>query len=217
MHRSVDDQLVPRIVDAYGTLDIGSPTADGSAGRPADQPGAASRPSRPPWRAAVEEGGEVLCGGDRVLADEQPDAFYVQPAVVADAGPVRGRAGGDLRPDPVRADLRRRSTRPSRCNNARAAGPLLGDLHQRPGRGRAVHRRPAARTAASSTSTSAPRARRSAARSAARRRPAAVASPARTRGRRTCARPPTRSTTPVSCRSPRASSSSSPSSSESIV
>jgi aldehyde dehydrogenase (NAD+) len=25
----------------------------------------------------------VLCGGDRVLADDHPDAFYVQPAVVA--------------------------------------------------------------------------------------------------------------------------------------
>ena len=25
----------------------------------------------------------MLCGGDRVLADDQPEAFYVQPAVVA--------------------------------------------------------------------------------------------------------------------------------------
>jgi aldehyde dehydrogenase (NAD+) len=32
--------------------------------------------------AAVEQGGEVLYGGGRVLAEEQPEAFYVQPAVV---------------------------------------------------------------------------------------------------------------------------------------
>ncbi len=32
--------------------------------------------------AAVEQGGEILFGGERVLAEEQPEAFYVQPAVV---------------------------------------------------------------------------------------------------------------------------------------
>lgn len=31
----------------------------------------------------MAEGGSVLCGGERVLADEQPDACYVQPAVVS--------------------------------------------------------------------------------------------------------------------------------------
>jgi hypothetical protein len=45
-----------------------------------------------------------------------------------------------------------------------------------------------------------PPARRSAARSAARRRPAAAASPAPTLGAPTCAAPPTRSTTPTTCR-----------------
>ncbi len=63
---------------------------------------------------AVEEGGEVLYGGERVLADDQPEAFYVQPAVVSMPAQSDGRAGGDLRADPVRAHLRRRSTRPSR-------------------------------------------------------------------------------------------------------
>jgi hypothetical protein len=62
-------------------------------------------------------------------------------------------------------------------------------------------------TAASPTSTSAPRAPRSAAPSAARRRPAAAASRARTRGRSTCAARPTPSTTPTRCRWRRASSS----------
>jgi aldehyde dehydrogenase (NAD+) len=82
VHRSVYDQLVPRIVDAYGTLSIGSPTAEGVLVGPL-----INRSSFEAQQAAlvraVEEGGEVLCGGDRVLADDQPDAFYVQPAVVA--------------------------------------------------------------------------------------------------------------------------------------
>ena len=82
VHRSVADRLLPRIVDAYGTLEIGSPTAAGVLVGPL-----INRTSFEAQQAAlaraVEEGGEVLCGGDRVLADDQPDAFYVRPAVVA--------------------------------------------------------------------------------------------------------------------------------------
>ena len=37
VHTSVVDRIVPRIVDAYRTLSIGSPTVDGTPGRPADQ------------------------------------------------------------------------------------------------------------------------------------------------------------------------------------
>ena len=33
-------------------------------------------------KQAEAEGGEILCGGGRVLADERPDAHYVEPAVV---------------------------------------------------------------------------------------------------------------------------------------
>jgi aldehyde dehydrogenase (NAD+) len=81
VHTSLYDQLVPRIIDAYRTLNIGSPTADGVLVGPLinrasfqAQQGALAR--------AVTEGGDVLYGGDRVLADLAPDAFYVQPAVV---------------------------------------------------------------------------------------------------------------------------------------
>ena len=81
VHRSVADQLVPRIVDAYGTLSIGSPTVGRRTGRSADQPTQLRGPAGCPGQA-VEQGGEVLYGGDRVLADDQPDAFYVRPAVV---------------------------------------------------------------------------------------------------------------------------------------
>ncbi len=81
VHRSVADRLLPRIVDAYSTLQIGAPTAVGVLVGPL-----ISRNSFEAQQAAlaraVEEGGEVRCGGDRVLADDQPEAYYVQPAVV---------------------------------------------------------------------------------------------------------------------------------------
>ncbi len=82
VHRSVRDQLVPRIVDAYATLQIGSPTTEGVLVGPLINR-SSFEAQQAALERAVEEGGEVLCGGDRVLADDQPEAFYVQPAVVA--------------------------------------------------------------------------------------------------------------------------------------
>jgi aldehyde dehydrogenase (NAD+) len=82
VHSSVVDQLVPRIVDAYGTLSIGSPTADGTLVGPLISE-VSFENQQAALRAAVDQGGEVLYGGDRVLADQQPEAYYVQPAVVS--------------------------------------------------------------------------------------------------------------------------------------
>ena len=42
---------------------------------------------RAPSRAAQDAGGELVFGGDRVLADEHPDAYYVAAGAGADAGP----------------------------------------------------------------------------------------------------------------------------------
>ena len=41
--------------------------------------------------AAEADGGELIVGGERVLADEAPDAFYVQPAIVRMPGALAGR------------------------------------------------------------------------------------------------------------------------------
>ena len=81
VHRSVRDQLVPRIVDAYGTLEIGSPTADGVLVGPLIN-GGSFEAQQAALARATEEGGQVLCGGERVLGEDHPEAFYVQPAVV---------------------------------------------------------------------------------------------------------------------------------------
>ena len=45
VHSSVVDQLVPRIVDAYRTLSIGSPTVEGTLVGPLDQQGELRRPA----------------------------------------------------------------------------------------------------------------------------------------------------------------------------
>jgi len=81
VHGSVVDRLVPRIVDAYRTLDIGSPTNDGVLVGPLINE-RSYQAQQDALARAVEQGGEVLYGGERLLAEAQPHAYYVQPAVV---------------------------------------------------------------------------------------------------------------------------------------
>ncbi|GAA2320819.1 aldehyde dehydrogenase family protein [Glycomyces scopariae] len=81
VHSSVADELVGRIAAAYGTLTIGDPSAEGTLVGPLISRASFEAQQRALARA-VEEGGEVVVGGGRVLVDEAPDAFYVAPAVV---------------------------------------------------------------------------------------------------------------------------------------
>ena len=84
--------------------------------------------------AAREQGGEVS-GGERALAAQYPDAWYATPGPRAHAGADRDRAARDLRADPVRAEVQD-ARRSDRAAERRAAGPVLGHLHQRRARGR---------------------------------------------------------------------------------
>ena len=81
VHESVADELVDKLVRAYKTLTIGDPSQDGNLVGPL-----VNQQSYEGMQSALEqakaEGGEVLVGGDRVLADEHPDAYYVEPAIV---------------------------------------------------------------------------------------------------------------------------------------
>jgi aldehyde dehydrogenase (NAD+) len=81
VHTSIADTLVPRIVEAYRTLNIGSPTQEGTLVGPLINAGS-FKAQQDALAQAVAEGGEVVQGGNRVLADEHPEAFYVEPAVV---------------------------------------------------------------------------------------------------------------------------------------
>jgi aldehyde dehydrogenase (NAD+) len=81
VHRSIHDELVDRIARAYATLPIGDPLTDGTLVGPLID-GAAFERMQKALAAAGNDGGTVLAGGERALADEAPDAFYARPAIV---------------------------------------------------------------------------------------------------------------------------------------
>ncbi len=81
VHTSIADELVARLRSAYASLSIGSPLADGTLVGPLiDQ--VAYEGFSTALDKARADGGEVVVAGERVLAGEAPDAYYVQPAIV---------------------------------------------------------------------------------------------------------------------------------------
>jgi aldehyde dehydrogenase (NAD+) len=80
VHKDVAPKLLPRLLKAYASAPIGNPLDPGTLIGPlVDQP-AYTAMTRALARAAAE-GGKVH-GGDRVLADRFPEAWYVRPAIV---------------------------------------------------------------------------------------------------------------------------------------
>ncbi|HEV7371142.1 MAG TPA: aldehyde dehydrogenase family protein [Arenibaculum sp.] len=81
VHEDVYDSIVPRLRAAYEQVKIGNPLDQGNLMGPLIDKG-----SFDAMAAALEsargEGGRVLTGGQRVLADRHPDAWYVTPALV---------------------------------------------------------------------------------------------------------------------------------------
>jgi aldehyde dehydrogenase (NAD+) len=82
VHDSVADELVGRLGKAYASVPIGDPLADGTLVGPLID-GTALTGVQAAIETAQGDGGEVVVGGERVLASEAPDASYVQPAIVA--------------------------------------------------------------------------------------------------------------------------------------
>jgi aldehyde dehydrogenase (NAD+) len=80
-HRSIVDELTDRLTSAYERLPIGNPMADGTLVGPLIHAKAYDG-MRAALVRATDEGGKVVAGGGRVLEDEAPHAYYVQPAVV---------------------------------------------------------------------------------------------------------------------------------------
>lgn len=81
VHESVVDELMPRIVEAYRTLTIGDPRDESVLVGPLINR-ASFDGMQGSIAKAVEQGGEVLVGGQRVLEDDAPEAFYVEPTVI---------------------------------------------------------------------------------------------------------------------------------------
>jgi aldehyde dehydrogenase (NAD+) len=80
-HADVVEELTERIAAAYRRLPIGSPVEEGTLVGPLIG-GRAYEAMQAALDEARAQGGEVRVGGGRRFAEEAPDAFYVEPAVV---------------------------------------------------------------------------------------------------------------------------------------
>jgi aldehyde dehydrogenase (NAD+) len=80
VHANVADALLARLKRRYQGLVIGDPREDRTLVGPLID-GAAYQAMQAALDQAQAEGGRV-CGGERVLAAQYPDAFYVRPALV---------------------------------------------------------------------------------------------------------------------------------------
>src|SRR4051812_25598700 len=80
-HEDVLDEVVERVAAAYRRLPIGSPVAGGTLVGPLID-GRAYEAMRAALDEARAQGGEGVAGGGRRFAEEAPEAFYVEPAVV---------------------------------------------------------------------------------------------------------------------------------------
>ncbi|MFT7837819.1 aldehyde dehydrogenase family protein [Saccharothrix sp. BKS2] len=81
VHEDVVDDVTDRLSAAFRVLPVGDPFRDGTLVGPLVH-GAAHAAMRAAVERAVAQGGSVLAGGERELADLAPDAHYVRPALV---------------------------------------------------------------------------------------------------------------------------------------
>jgi aldehyde dehydrogenase (NAD+) len=89
VHRDVYDGFVARLKQVYGTVRIGNPLDDGTLVGPLIDEAALSAMQK--TLDEVRALGAIVIGGERVLADKYPAAFYVSPALVempSQSGPV---------------------------------------------------------------------------------------------------------------------------------
>jgi aldehyde dehydrogenase (NAD+) len=80
-HASIVDDLVNRISSVYGRLEVGDPTDPGTLVGPLVSQASFER-MQAALAEAVDAGGTVVVGGDRVAVAGRPDGYYVRPALV---------------------------------------------------------------------------------------------------------------------------------------
>ncbi len=81
VHGSRHAEIVDRLAAAYSTLPVGSPLDPSTLVGPLIHIPAYDRMAEA-LAKAVSDGGRLVVGGERVLADESPDAAYIRPAIV---------------------------------------------------------------------------------------------------------------------------------------
>lgn len=78
VHRSIKDEVVARVKAAYGKVRIGDPRKDNLVGPLIDKQSFDAMQGA--LAKARDEGGQVF-GGERQLAEQYPNAYYVSPAI----------------------------------------------------------------------------------------------------------------------------------------
>ena len=81
VHRSRLDEVVSKVSTAFASLPVGDPLHAGTLVGPLITPAAHER-MLTALEQAIDEGGRVVAGGERLFADEAPDAAYVRPSLV---------------------------------------------------------------------------------------------------------------------------------------
>ncbi|MDO9586903.1 MAG: aldehyde dehydrogenase family protein, partial [Brevundimonas sp.] len=81
VHESIADSLIARLMAAYESLPVGDPRDDGVLVGPLIDE-ASAQAFETALAQAVEQGGQVIVGGDRVAPATVSDGVYVRPAIV---------------------------------------------------------------------------------------------------------------------------------------
>jgi aldehyde dehydrogenase (NAD+) len=80
VHEEIYDKLVPRLKQVWAGVPVGNPLDEGTLVGPLID-GAAFEAMQAALAEARREGG-MVAGGDRLMEENWPDAFYVRPAIV---------------------------------------------------------------------------------------------------------------------------------------
>jgi aldehyde dehydrogenase (NAD+) len=81
VHESIADDVVDRLASAYRSVPVGDPREPGTLVGPLISADSFARLEEA-LDDARADGGEVVAGGQRALADEWPDAWYASPTLV---------------------------------------------------------------------------------------------------------------------------------------
>ena len=81
VHESVKSALLEKVLTAYASLSIGNPLETGTLVGPLIDADAYNMFDQAVTEAQAQ-GGKLLTGGERVLQEVSPDAYYVNPAIV---------------------------------------------------------------------------------------------------------------------------------------
>jgi aldehyde dehydrogenase (NAD+) len=81
VHRSRVDEIVAKVATAFDSLPVGDPLRAGTLVGPLITAASHER-MLAALEAAMADGGHVVAGGERLFAEEAPDAAYVRPCIV---------------------------------------------------------------------------------------------------------------------------------------